>query len=532
MKKIFFAIMFWLSVSPAFALICPGVPNSFVPGQVISSSQFNANFTTLLNCLNTGVAQSGANTNITALLGLSSPLPFSAGGTSVANGNLPVTTSGSSTARGVVDRFSETFDAPDYGLVGDGTTSNSMSALATAISAAPNGALAHFPCGVYKITASPTINVPSGKRIKLRGDGHDCTELWFSGANGPYVSYGSVFSSFDVEDMTLTTDGTSYTGLQLVQTHNNGTNQSLQYGPLHTFKDVFFRGHDFYGSRTQYWATAFYEKNVSNINFVGGGCMGNTSYLNLCYSLNGDPAAQSYSVALNFYGTNIGLCNQGISMGDWTQGVETFGANILGCNNPIIVPSGGTGVGSGLLVSSTEINGFTCEICVNATNFNNLQINNSQIIINSNSTGIRVNGTNFVITGNAINCVGTASTANTKGVQLISSYGNGGVVSANAIQNCTYGVANSSGAFARTLVSYNQFTNNTMDYSINASSTGVLVKDGTPRNLSTIVGCGAATIYDEFLQADATAPGYQSVAASGGAYPVHLVCDGTNWRNN
>ena len=74
MKKLalLFALLF---ASPAWAVICSGVPYTFVdgPGNIIYSAQVNANFTTVVNCINTGVATNGVNTNITTLTGLTSP---------------------------------------------------------------------------------------------------------------------------------------------------------------------------------------------------------------------------------------------------------------------------------------------------------------------------------------------------------------------------------------------------------------------------------------------------------------------------
>ena len=73
--KIIAILISLLFTSPAWALICSGVPYTFVdgPGNIIYSAQVNANFTTVVNCINTGVATNGVNTNITTLTGLTSP---------------------------------------------------------------------------------------------------------------------------------------------------------------------------------------------------------------------------------------------------------------------------------------------------------------------------------------------------------------------------------------------------------------------------------------------------------------------------
>lgn len=58
-------------------------PFTFIPGTVISSSQVNADFDYIINQVNTNAAKNGANSSITALLGLTTPLAPSMGGSSV-----------------------------------------------------------------------------------------------------------------------------------------------------------------------------------------------------------------------------------------------------------------------------------------------------------------------------------------------------------------------------------------------------------------------------------------------------------------
>ena len=452
----------------------------------------------------------------------------------------PAAAAVSSTYSGVVTDangafyFAPEFSAAAFNLVGDGATSNTLTALASAASAATNGADVVFPCGVYKITASPTFAVPAGKRIRIRGGGQDCTELWFSGVNGLNFTFGSVSSSFELDDISITTDDTAYTGVSAVQSYNKGVNQSLEYGPNHTFKDVLFRGHDFYGAKTEYWSTAFYEKNLSNLNFYGGGCFGNAGYFGTCYSLVGDAAAQSYSVAVNFYGTSMGLCSYGVLYGDWVQGVSLNpGTAIVGCNDAVMVAVGGTGSLSGLVVDSTQLNGNTCVVCVNNTGIANVQLTNNVIVINANAIGLRLQGTNYVVTGNAFDC---SSTTGTEGVRLLSSFGNGGNVSGNVFQNCGTGFsAPASVTQAYTIVENNQFANNTMDYDIGAGSVGVYIKDTKQRALvgAGIVPCDGRSIYDTWLQSDAGGtPAYNAIATNGATETVALICDGANLRNH
>jgi len=64
-------------------IITGSKPYTFVPGTTISSSQVNANFDYIINQVDTNAAKNGVNSSITALLGLTTPIPISAGGSSV-----------------------------------------------------------------------------------------------------------------------------------------------------------------------------------------------------------------------------------------------------------------------------------------------------------------------------------------------------------------------------------------------------------------------------------------------------------------
>jgi hypothetical protein len=73
MKRILFLLTLLFPPLAAQASVCPSVPYTFVNGTIADATQVNADFTTVLGCLNTGLANSGANNNITSLTGLISP---------------------------------------------------------------------------------------------------------------------------------------------------------------------------------------------------------------------------------------------------------------------------------------------------------------------------------------------------------------------------------------------------------------------------------------------------------------------------
>lgn len=70
-----------LLFAPLAAHACPTYPYTLTNGQTADANQVMANFTSILNCVNTGLATSGTNSNITALVGLTTPLSITQGGT-------------------------------------------------------------------------------------------------------------------------------------------------------------------------------------------------------------------------------------------------------------------------------------------------------------------------------------------------------------------------------------------------------------------------------------------------------------------
>lgn len=75
------AFMFATSVY-ADSIVTGSKPFTFIPGTVISSSQVNADFDYIINQVNTNAAKNGVNSSITALLGLTTPIAPTFGGSS------------------------------------------------------------------------------------------------------------------------------------------------------------------------------------------------------------------------------------------------------------------------------------------------------------------------------------------------------------------------------------------------------------------------------------------------------------------
>lgn len=72
-----------LAPMPAEAALCPSFPFTLLNNQTADANQVMADFNVLMTCLNQNVATNGANSNITGLFGLTTPLSVGQGGTGV-----------------------------------------------------------------------------------------------------------------------------------------------------------------------------------------------------------------------------------------------------------------------------------------------------------------------------------------------------------------------------------------------------------------------------------------------------------------
>ena len=85
MKKVL-ALLFCLLPSLAVAQIVPSLPYNLTNGTIADANQVMADFNAIVAGVNTNAANAGANTNITALNGLTAPLAPASGGSSVYTG--------------------------------------------------------------------------------------------------------------------------------------------------------------------------------------------------------------------------------------------------------------------------------------------------------------------------------------------------------------------------------------------------------------------------------------------------------------
>lgn len=83
MKKLFILLGFLIGLvsTPTLAANCSSYPFTLTNGQTADANQVMANFNSILNCGNTNLAHNGANSDITSLSGLTTPITVPQGGT-------------------------------------------------------------------------------------------------------------------------------------------------------------------------------------------------------------------------------------------------------------------------------------------------------------------------------------------------------------------------------------------------------------------------------------------------------------------
>lgn len=118
MKRLFVALLLCLLPSLAQAASCTSYPFTLQNNTTADATQVMANFNTVRNCVVNNAAGSGVNTDITALLGLTTPIvpasggtPVFIGGTSTGAANAQVVSSTTPTGFSLVSGYRVTFTA-------------------------------------------------------------------------------------------------------------------------------------------------------------------------------------------------------------------------------------------------------------------------------------------------------------------------------------------------------------------------------------------------------------------------------------
>jgi hypothetical protein len=424
------------------------------------------------------------------------------------------------------------------GAIGDGVSINNNQ-FAEAFTRVGVGGKIHLPCGVYKITSTPVANILAGQHAEMVGDGVDCSVIFISGAiAGPTFNLLNQWSSVRVADLTVATDQLGGHNCMIWQ--SSTVVASPAASATNNMHRVTFRGLDAYAANTMYCGAGLYESNVSNINIDGLTFQGIPGFAGTAISangtINGNGAASS--VQINISNSVMNLCNIATYYGDWVQGINWTNVNATGCQNGVTTVASPSGVLSQLAIVNSQIAAYTCGVCINDTQFADLIMTNSVLIIYGNATGVLVQGTNFILNG-----VQLASTTNggpNTGIEVGSTFGNGGSINNLTLLQFGTGIKVDPASQAPVRLNLNQFVDARsapaeVDYNISARASSVLVFEKQPRNLAVIraqLPCNSAIKYSVVMQADSPTPTYHGIAShtTDDATPVSLLCDGKNYR--
>ena len=98
MTRFLAALLVWLGLSTAQAQIIGSLPYSLTNGTTADAGQVMANYAYIISQVNANAAKAGANSNITSILGLTTPLSKGQGGSATYVGG---TSTGSANAQAV-----------------------------------------------------------------------------------------------------------------------------------------------------------------------------------------------------------------------------------------------------------------------------------------------------------------------------------------------------------------------------------------------------------------------------------------------
>lgn len=179
------ALLLCLSAAPAFALNCSSFPFTLQNGQTADASQVMSNFNNLLSCADNNLAHNGANSDITSILGLTTPLAVTEGGT-------PLFTAGTSTGSSTVYTItpSPTFTlSTGYRVSFIAGYTNTGSAVANVNGTGAGTVFKKTPSGLAALTAGDVV---VGQAYTIQWDGSNYQLLDNLGFINPMTVGGDI----------------------------------------------------------------------------------------------------------------------------------------------------------------------------------------------------------------------------------------------------------------------------------------------------------------------------------------------------
>jgi hypothetical protein len=387
---------------------------------------------------------------------------------------------------------------------------------------------------VFKVTAQPSVTIAAEAHIDFGGSGVECTALYVSGSiSGLKFIFADKNSTVSVHDLTILTDDASGTKNGLILNNTAAGTPEVVGGS--SVVNVNFRGfNSWVGGAvcgTEYWGNGVANQGVSDVKYdnvnVLGPCAGGGTGINLSGNAGSSGA---YAVVHNIVNSSCYLSSVCVFYGDYIQGVSINSLNATGGTTGIATASSPVGTLDQLSLINSQF-GVETSAAVNIQGaMNDVLLSNNYIITNgAGQVGVYAQGQRVMINGNSFY---TTSIVSLSAIDVIGA--TAGIISNNYMQAYTTGVAIAN-ATHNLQVNDNKGSLNTNDYGINASATGVVIEDLTPRAVASLPTCNASIVGAKMLvNNNATAISYRGAVTAGGTTLSPVICSnvGPAWLQN
>jgi hypothetical protein len=333
--------------------------------------------------------------------GAATTLGAAVGARMTKNGDASVATVvaiGAATARTLAARFSDTFNAKDYGAKGDGVTDDTAAIQRWLSAVASSGGTGYVPSGTYVISSALT-QILSGVSVNIRGGGANCTRLTFTGStNGLVLTLSraaSVWAGVRISDISIVRSQATPAQANIGLSITVDSTQGVGYYGNSGLSDVYVLGSS---QGTNAWTTGILLQDTTNFelrnvdvlgpNASGAGTDCGVSIVGTSPSM--------FSVQTDFTDCNIQGYSSGVNITGYVQSVCVENCAIIG--NWWGVNWQGASATSGYAAASTVSSGSST-IYISPANAATVLSSNGVIV---NGTGIAPQ-TRITSTGGVLN---------------------------------------------------------------------------------------------------------------------------------
>lgn len=331
----------------------------------------------------------------------------------------------------------------DFGGNNTGASNNdaAFSSTLSAASNTTNNKCIYFPPGLYTFSGQiGNTFTASNQSFTILGAGQDNTVLSWASNGGIGFNLLNGTDSVHVHDLTVQA-GSNGTGTGIVLTHQFTSTSSAA---MNTIQRVAIRGSDGYFG-AHFFGTGIQIVGVSSVNIDSVQAIGPTGTGGTGLSIGTDNVAV-VPIVYNISNSSFNNWNIGFSYGNLVQGVQISNCNFTNDAIGINVPAGETGLDQ-LNVVNSQFNVLAGQPNVLVSSpIENLQFSNNLFILNNNSSGINIQSSSVTtITGNSFQ-PNQASPSNVFGIVVSGWAAAGGIITGNSFFNLTTGIALQSGS--------------------------------------------------------------------------------------